>query len=142
MGTRPLVVGRDREGQSLHDTLIDLLARYWHNSAKYNLTTNPGSDKNRWIGSDSNFPDLVGWVPIPGGEKGVWIAEVETGTTVTESEAREQWAKYDATGVPFYVVVPTGYGATARALAVRLKLTIDGFYEFSFSGGKLILEKL
>ena len=139
MGTSPLIVRRDRQGQNLHDTVISFLARHWHNPSKYNIATNPGPEKNRWVGSEQNYPDIVGWVQDISSQRAVWIAEVETSGSVTDDEARHQWAKYLSTGVALHLVVPAGYGRAAKALAIKLKLAVAGFYEFSFSNGQLVL---
>ena len=89
MGTLATHTKRDTINQSVHDRVVEELGTYWHNPARYNITTNPGSLKRRWVGSVDNFPDLIGWVTVPGGEQAVWIAEVETSSTVTRSEAQK-----------------------------------------------------
>jgi hypothetical protein len=130
-------VARSGPKQGVHDRVIGLLAQRWSKRGEFTIATNPGSEKNRWAGSDQNYPDLVAWVRDGSRDKVVWIAEVETEESVTEVEARAQWRDYNRIGTRFYLVVPAGYGATARQLAARVGITLDGVYEYRVVNGGL-----
>lgn len=129
---------------SLHDHVIALLATHWYNPSNYNLTTNPNGEQNRWVGSERNqqWPDLVAWRREGDRDKPVWIAEVETVSSVNETEARNQWRAYAALTKPLYLVVPTGYATTARRIVANLGISIDGYYEFTVERGQLQLSEV
>lgn len=131
-GSSSRMAKRITEAQTKHDRVIALLVQKWSDPGKYNITTNPGSEKNRWVGSDANYPDIVAWRRVGSQDTCVWFAEVETEDSVSESHAKDQWAKYDSLPGPFYLVVPAGLGATARQIARRAALTIDAFFEWDF----------
>lgn len=118
--------------QSVHDLVISLVAQRWTNPLKYNITTNPGSEKNRWVGSDKNYPDVICWVKEFNRQRAQWIAEVETEESVTQAKARGQWRDYAAIGVPFYLIVPKGYRMSAQVYAVMAGVRVAGIYEFAF----------
>jgi hypothetical protein len=117
--------------QGQHDTAIGRLAAQWANPGQYNIATNPDGEKNRSVGPSQQYPDLIAWTSRNGRDEAVWIVEVETADSVTEAEARNQWADYAATGAPLSVAVPSGSGANVWALANRLGITIKKVFEFS-----------
>lgn len=128
-------IQRSEARQPVHDHVVELVARQWANTLRFNIATNQGSEKNRWAGSHQNYPDLVGWVRDGAQDRLVWVAEVETEDTVSEAEARGQWREYAALPVPFYLIVPKGYAATARQLVAKVGITLDAVYEYSFVNG-------
>jgi hypothetical protein len=128
-------VARSAGRQSTHDRVIALVAERWASPQEHNITTNPGSERNRWAGSDDRYPDLVGWARGNSGDVLRWVAEVETEESVTEAEARGQWRTYAAIGVPFYLVVPQGYGARSRELARAAGVGLTAVYEYAFANG-------
>lgn len=116
--------------QGQHDTAIAALADHWADRSKYNITTNPDGQKNRWVGGQDCYPDLIAWSNQNGRDTAHWIVEVETADSVNENEARSQWADYARTGVPLSLAVPSGSGAEAWAIASRLGIAINKVFEF------------
>lgn len=103
-------VFRPTHEENLHEQVIRWLETHWNDPAKYNITTNPDGQQNRWVGSETNkrWPDIVAWVREGNRDRAVWIAEVETAATVAEEEARSQERDYAGLGVPLHLVVPSG----------------------------------
>lgn len=126
---------------TLHDRVIDWLARHWASPQKYNISTNPDGQQNRWVGSETNqqWPDLIAWVREGTADKAVWIAEVETKTSVNETEAKNQWKAYAALTLPLYLVIPSGSALAAKQVATKAGVTISGYYEFSIVQSKFQL---
>lgn len=56
-------VGRSAGKQSTHDRVIALVAERWAKPLEHNIATNPGSERNRWAGSDDQYPT---WSPGSG----------------------------------------------------------------------------
>lgn len=50
-------------------------------------------------------------------------------------EARDQWRGYATLGVPFYLVVPHGYGVRARELAQAAGVGVAAVYQYAFVSG-------
>ena len=134
-----VAVKRPPDGQSAHDRIIDVVAQLWARPGVYNIATNPGSQKNRWVGSAGVYPDLIGWAPHGGEDVAVWIAEVETTDSVSAMEAREQWRRYSTAGAPLHLIVPRGYRAVAQKFAVTAGVRLAGIHEWSVVNGYLQL---
>lgn len=106
---------RTSTGQSEHDAVVSASAKtYWEMQEKgYKVSINRGSEKNQYVGPDSNprYPDIVVWMPEYTGAKGgraAIIEEVETTDSITDSEAA-QWKDYGSLGVKFLLIVPKDY---------------------------------
>jgi hypothetical protein len=130
---------RDFGKQSIHDLVIGILKQRWMDTTKYNIDTNPGSEKNRWVGSEQNkqYPDLIAWAREFNRDRARWIAEVETEESVTVSEASGQWTGYAKLGLPFYLVVPIGYKRSAEMLAGTAGIKVARVYEYWFADNRL-----
>ena len=116
--------------QSMHDRVVALAAQQWNNPLQHAITTNPGGQKNRWVGSEKIYPDIIAWKRDLNRDVAVWIAEVETQDSITSEEAYTQWKKYSNLNTPFYLIVPKGYRAYAKNLANRARITVSGIYEY------------
>ncbi len=56
------------------------------------------------------------------------LAQVETGETVTEEQAKEKWAPFaKLPDAAFYLYVPVGYGGQAKKICKGLKIDVYGF---------------
>ena len=68
--------------------------------------SNPGSNKNMPVASGTAFvyPDIVVFSIVQ--NRIVCVIEVETQTSVSDFEARQQWKKYADTGCEFWLLVP------------------------------------
>lgn len=128
---------RTTQLQNHHDTAVRLLAAHWRDPVRYNIATNPDGQQNRWAGRSDLFPDIIAWSRQGERDVALWIVEVETGDSVTEVEARGQWANYAATGIPLSLAVPMGSGSTAWQVAQRLGIAVQRVFEHSVIGGRL-----
>ncbi|MGH7254346.1 MAG: hypothetical protein ACREI3_01090 [Nitrospirales bacterium] len=133
------ITQRDFGKQAIHDHVVRLVAQQWAASMRYRMDANPGLEENAWAGSSQTYPDLVGWTRQGRHRTPVLIAEVETEETVNEIEAKDQWRLYGKLGVPFYLIVPRGYGVTAQRLARRVGVTPCQIYEYAFINRTLLL---
>lgn len=125
---------RDFGKQSIHDHVVRLVEQRWQDNSRHFITINPGSEKNQMVGPSNDYPDVIGWGLVGGRKVLRWVAEVETEESVTEDEARGQWKSYAALGVPFYLIVPSGYGQYARALTARAGVIVARVHEYAFQG--------
>ena len=134
------MASRQRVEQGLHDQAVKDIARVrfsGDNWISYDIYTNPNGEKNMGIPTAQGtvYPDLV--VTNKGRKTLTHAVEVETASSVTEHEATVQWKGYSTLGVPFFLYVPLGYGATAKQIAAKLKITISFFREWSYENGQL-----
>ena len=75
---------------------------------------------------DELKPDIA-VVDTPGNVLKI-LAHVETGDTVTEESAKENWLPFsELPGAAFYLYVPVGYGATAKRICKKLGIDVYGF---------------
>ncbi len=93
---------------------------------------------NHWVGAPGIVPDLIGWVPEPGGKRVLWTAEVETEDTVTLRKA-DQWRQYAELGLPLHLVVPVGFRDLAMLIARSTGIPLAGVYGYAFLDGQLTL---
>ena len=134
------MISRTKNGQSLHDQAVGDIARVrftGENWEAYDAYTNPGGEKNKGIEVDGQtvFPDVV--MTKKGMSTPTHVIEVETEESVTEEEAARQWAVYARAGVPFFLYVPRGSGATAKRMAAKLKIVVNYFREWWYEDGAL-----
>jgi hypothetical protein len=110
---------RNINSQSLHDKVIQTAANQL-NRQNHDVFTNPGSQRNVWIGS--NYPDIV--MTKKGTNTVEFIIEVETVDSLTISEAINQWKKY-ATEIKasFYLLVPITHKNTAISLCKQVGIS-------------------
>ncbi len=97
--------GRDQIRDALeHDEVVRAIEDVYHQKRKH-VWINPGSEKNcKWgdyyidvIASDSPNPDVA------------WVIEVETTSSISSSEARQQWNNYDRTYENWHLAVPVSH---------------------------------
>lgn len=99
--------------QTQHDTVISNRVRRL-NSLGRAVHTNPDGEKNYYLidaWGNKHYPDLI----VYSNGTLEWIEEVETRSTVTADEARDQWAQY-ARLKPLRVLVPQLMQPTAELL--------------------------
>jgi hypothetical protein len=123
---------RELEEQVIHDRVVTALKKSIFNypSDKHpNLKTHPNHPIKTHSVTDhlggQFYPDLV--VLDSRSEKVVSVVEVETVSTVTESEAK-QWFKFASLSENFYLFSPRGFEAKVRELC--LKISNIHYYEY------------
>lgn len=133
------VTVRDFGKQAIHDHVVRLVAQRWADPPRMHLDVNPGMEEHIWLEAARTCPDLVGWRRSGREKTPVMIAAVETEETVNEIEARDQWRVYGKLGVPFFLIVPQGYGAEAQRLASQVGVAPRSVYEYAFIDRTLLL---
>jgi len=114
-----------------HDTIVNLAASLV--GGKYEVYTNPGGEKNRWIACKDrkHYPDIM---LVPSGEKNsTIIVEVETEETVTDDHAEEQWKPYSKLDRIFYLLVPADLLDEAKRIC-RQKAIVAKFGKYWHTG--------
>ena len=77
-------------------------------------------------------PDIV-VVDTPGNLLQI-LAAVETGQTVTEERAQQEWRPLARLpGAAFYLFVPVGYGATAKRICKKLSIDVYGYRTWRYT---------
>lgn len=136
-----------RRFQSEHDRVVQASAEtYTKKIAEgFRVSTNPGSEHNVYLGSESDprYPDVVVWKPqSPGGETGSTqiIEEIETADSVTEAEA-DQWVDYGRLfSGTFFLIVPRGVERQALAIVQRKKARVSQIYSYAMAGQSISFE--
>jgi hypothetical protein len=113
-------VYRATQKVTLHDKIIEVVASA--HAATFEVRTNPSSEKNWYINSNSakHFPDII--LLPKGSNQSTIIIEVETGESVSEEHALEQWVPYANLGRKFYLLVPTGSLNDAKTICRRNRI--------------------
>jgi hypothetical protein len=118
--------------QSFHDHIVNLVAQRWAKTMQCKVRVNTAAQEDQWNGPNRRYPDLVGWQLSSARNTVEWIAEVETEESFSELDAHGRWHDYTDLGLPFYLFVPKGYGATAKSFASRAGANINRVYEYEF----------
>ena len=92
---------RELTEQIKHDLAIKAVAQQLGASRSYTVHVNPGAECNVKVGGE--YPDIV--VTERGSGTVKYVMEVETISSVGPSEV-EQWKRFAAIGVRFYLLVP------------------------------------
>jgi hypothetical protein len=106
-------------------------------SQGFEVTINPGSDKNRYVGGDDNprYPDVIVWKPeYPGATRGtaIIIEEIETENSVSYTEG-EQWKDFGALGIKFLLSVPRGKEYAAKQIIDYMGVRVDELWTYTFN---------
>ena len=104
--------------QSEHDKVVRGIKRICE-SHGLQVSVNLGSQKKKQV--CGYYPDVYavrGPIPAP-----YWVIEVETAESITDSEAQEQWVKYDRVYPAWWLAVPTACKDDAEALLKKLGIT-------------------
>jgi len=126
--------------QSEHDRVTEASAGTYSQLTQqgYKVTTNPGNQQNRFVGSPEHlFPDVIVWKPDqndPNKGQAIIIEEIETSESVNQNEV-EQWRKYAALGVSkFILIVPASYASEAHRLVQinNIRVTEIWYYTFQY----------
>ena len=134
--------------QSEHDIVVRESARTYAEQVKqgYKVSTNPGSDKNFYVGTEQEpkYPDVVVWKPrapqATGGSVMI-IEEIETEETVTEDHA-SQWKEYGGLGVSsFRLIVPKAKAGDAKSIVDAKKIRVSEIWSYSIWNGSVHFEK-
>jgi hypothetical protein len=127
---------RDEKSQQEHDTLLDMIARRIKIPV-WTLATNPGDSQNAGVpypvegGEAIAYPDLVAHERFTG--KIAAVGEVETESSVTDAEAREEWQLFACLAPKFFLYVPKECEALTRRLLRERGIRPEGLFLFSFT---------
>ncbi len=111
---------RDVQNAALHDRVIAEAVKVL-NQKDFDIYTNPGSEKNAWIGD--NYPDII--MTQKGTSDIKFIIEVETSDSVNMHEAETQWKKYaNEIKTTFYLLVPESFAFKAKQLAGQVGINV------------------
>jgi len=135
--------GREPNEQALHDHIVTLLYNEYYNYpsrthphlmafANHPMMSKAVADAH----GNQLFPDIV--VLHAASERLVMVAEVETGSTVDESEVQE-WRDFAGLGAAFYLYVPQGMGRVAARLAPGVAMT--ELVQYTRDKNRLVLER-
>ena len=100
-----------------HDLVTEASASNFRKQG-YIAYTNPRSIKNTEV--NGLFPDVV----AEKRDGSVVIEEIETESTVTEDECKNQWKPYSKLGYKFNIIVPPNKAVLAQRLIRRYELDI------------------
>jgi len=121
--------------QSGHDRVIQVAADNLRNANKYEVYTNPGSERNTKVGEF--YPDII--VTSRGSNTVQFIIEVETSSSINENEIT-QWRDYSALGGAFYLLVPQADLSKAKQLCSANNIVAKfGSFSANAQGGFDIL---
>ena len=128
---------RNDENWKIHDRVISRAKQRLEQQGCY-VVANPGQEKNPRgsVKRDDRrvYPDLV---IRPPEEKSITrLQEVETEDSVDNDEVK-QWKEYNAGESSFYLIVPGGYVSKAKTLIRNEGFSIDGFFEYTVSEGRI-----
>lgn len=128
---------RTKQEQDTHDKAVGLIAKErfpFPNDDHPNWKTYVNEPQRKLgvtIGDETLYPDIV--VLNTSADKVPMIGEVESDSTVTQTERDEQWKKYSK--VPsFYLYVPKGLCQQAKVLANGLGLSGFRSYHWNSDG--------
>jgi hypothetical protein len=103
----------------------------------WTLVTNPGDTRNEGVpypvagGEAIAYPDIIARERFTG--KLAAVGEVETASSVTEAEAREEWELYACLAPKFFLYVPKQCEADARRFLRDRRIRPEGLFLFSFT---------
>ncbi|MBP6919502.1 MAG: hypothetical protein KBC23_00725 [Candidatus Omnitrophica bacterium] len=127
--------------ESEHDRIVSASAATYGEMQRkgYKVSTNPGGEKNQFVGPASNprYPDVVVWLPDSlGSARGtaVIIEEIETAESVSDSEA-EQWKDYGSLGIKFLLIVPSKYCDEALRLISKHNVNVSEVWYYYYELG-------
>lgn len=120
--------------QTEHDQVVIESAKTYLNSMQqgYMISTNPGSEKNFWVGSDSNYPDIVVWKSYSSGSTSGAVSvieEIETVESVNDIES-EQWREYSELGATFRLIVPQKVVSTTIEILHRKNIRVSELWYY------------
>jgi hypothetical protein len=127
---------RDEKNQQEHDTLLEMITRKIK-IPTWTLVTNPGAQENAGVayptaaGQALAYPDIV--VHEKFTRKLAAVGEVETTETVTEAEAKEEWALFSNLAPRFFLYVPAELAPEARDLLRRHRIRPEGLFLYRFN---------
>lgn len=130
------MAARDEKSGQEHDTLLDMVARRIK-IPTWTLATNPGDARVEGIehpspeGTATAYPDLIARERFTG--RLAAVGEVETASSVTEEEARDEWRLYAHLAPKFFLYVPKECEADARRLLRKHGIRPEGLFLFSFT---------
>ncbi len=129
---------RELSEQIHHDLAIKAVAQQLGAGRTYTIHINPGTERNVKVGGE--YPDIV--VTERGSGTVKYVMEVETISSVGPSEV-EQWRRFAAIGVRFYLLVPYRMQRIARQLCQSSKVDCRfGYYAEDESGRlRIVLKK-
>jgi hypothetical protein len=130
--------GRGVEIESHHDHVLSLVAQRWAKSFRCRVTIRP-SVAQAGVTGEEHVPDIIGWQYHPAGNRVLWIAEVETEESLSQTDRGERWQDRYALGVALYLFVPAGCRPNAERMANGAKVHFNGVYEYRFVNGTLQL---
>ena len=124
---------RRETNQGDHDKAVKDIAVARFSYEENDTYTNPGGEKNAYVGPESNpqYPDIVVLEKGAGRRTAVNIAEIETADSINEEESK-QWDDYFQTGIPFYLYVPSGYSGTAKILLKNNRIVVAGLRTYNY----------
>jgi hypothetical protein len=131
------VAARDAKSRQEHDTLLDMIARRLK-IPTWTIATNPGDAGDEGVPYPSPegfsaiaYPDILAREKFTGRLSAV--GEVETASSVTEEEARDQWRLFAQLAPKFFLYVPKECEAEARRLLRKYGIRPEGLFLFSFT---------
>lgn len=109
---------RTYRDQSEHDVAVGAIKSIYADNG-VRIWINPNSRKNKsWSGE---YIDVI--VPVASNNNRAWVIEVETSSSITDQEARDQWSNYDDVYSSWHLAVPTGYMDKTRDLLNKHNLS-------------------
>ena len=109
---------RDLIGRGLdeisHDEIVAEFARQYRDEGK-TVYTNPGQEKNKaW---NECYIDVI-VLDRPNSNSAI-VIEVETDSSLTDTEAKDQWVRYSERNDGWWIAVPKNRVGDARRLLLR-----------------------
>ncbi|MFA5386068.1 MAG: hypothetical protein WC297_00065 [Candidatus Paceibacterota bacterium] len=135
---------RPTTNQGIHDKAVKDIARKRFDGVKYDVYTNPGGEKNAYVGSKTNpiHPDILVLEKGYGLRTAIAIGEIETSDSITDNEA-DQWKEYAATKIPFYLYIPAGNASKATDILKKKGIKISGLRTYKYDSlGELIVSNI
>lgn len=130
------MAARDAKSRQEHDTLLDMIARRLK-IPTWTIATNPGDAGGEGIAYPSPQGEAIAYPDIVAREKFTGrlaaVGEVETASSVTEEEARDQWRLFARLAPKFFLYVPKECEAEARRLLRQYGIRPEGLFLFSFT---------
>jgi len=133
--------------QDEHDSVVMASAQTYDGLRAKGLqvSINPGSEKNRFVGTEDNpqYPDVIVWKPTAVySTQGVAqvIEEIETTDSVTVEESN-QWRKYSQLGATFRLIVPDGYGQKVISILRAEHITVSEIWCYYYNAGRILFKK-
>jgi hypothetical protein len=115
--------------QTEHEQIV--AARAKQLGVFYRVLSDPDIIRNTY--SHDMYPDII---VIDRKNNVVFIEEVETESSVTESERNHQWESYSEFGYPFNLIVPKSEEMKAKQLIKNLNVHKLYYYELTSFGIK------